>query len=181
VSDNQTDDGKQSSGISISVQYQATNDRRSKNFEFFWQAVALSLTAQAFLMLIALGGSTSSSGRILAASLSFLVSLASLSLMKSQRSYQKIEALWLDYFEQGGESTHLVHEGNREERLDAVRGAYEKAGIGFTEPSTNQWSWRTLVDFPSDATRMWTVLMWSFVVVDFIVLGIVIFSHSSLN
>jgi hypothetical protein len=97
--------------ISLEVLNQTTNDRRSKNFEFFWQAVALSLAVQAFLMTIALGGGTSNLGQYLAASLSIMVSLAAVSLMLSQRTYQRIEERWLDLFEHAPKGDFVLGHG----------------------------------------------------------------------
>lgn len=157
------------------TQYIATNDRRSKNFEFFWQAVALSLTAQAFLMTIALGGSISAIGRVLAVTLSIFVSCAAISLMASQKRYQKIEAKWLDYFEQDGPPVNLRHNGGIEEREGALREAHASARIA---PLAR---FDTRTPFFHDASTMWLVLMNMFIFVDLVVLLILIFDPTALS
>ena len=50
-----------------------------------WQVPALGLTAQAFLLTIALGGTTSSGARIMASGISIVVAVASVFLMHNQR------------------------------------------------------------------------------------------------
>jgi hypothetical protein len=52
-----------------------------------WQVPALSLTAQAFLMTIALGGDSTNVARIIATLLSLVISVASISLMHDQRGH----------------------------------------------------------------------------------------------
>jgi len=74
---------------------------------FFWQAVALSVTAEAFLFTIALGHTTSDAGRYIAASLTSFVASASLVLMRSQRRYQTIEGVWMDVIEERQEQMSL--------------------------------------------------------------------------
>ena len=50
-----------------------------------WQVPALGLTAQAFLLTIALSGATSSKARIIASGISIIIALASVFLMHNQR------------------------------------------------------------------------------------------------
>jgi hypothetical protein len=164
---------KRTIGISKEIQYQATNDRRSKNFEFFWQAVALSLAAQAFLMIIALGNNTSDLGRYLSGGVSIVVSMAALSLMASQKRYQGIEARWLDYFEASESgSAEFLHGGSASERLKQLERTEEctfKCGNTpryLIEPKKISVPRNLFSRFITDATAMWTILMWTFIGVD---------------
>jgi hypothetical protein len=160
-------------GISKEIQYQATNDRRSKNFEFFWQAVALSLAAQAFLMIIALGNSTSDLGRYFSGGVSIVVSIAALSLMASQKRYQGIEARWLDYFEASepgsAEFLHGASASARLKQLERVEECTFKCGSTpryLIDPKKISVPRNWFSRFVTDATAMWTILMWTFIGVD---------------
>lgn len=154
--------------ISPEVQYTATNDRRSKNFEFFWQAVALSLAAQAFLLTTALGGGTSNMGRYMTSSLSIVVSAAALSLMHSQKKYQRIEAGWLDYFENPRSTSQVMsHGSDSKDRDERLREAEESISITRkAQKKSKPFIIGYVRDRILDATFMWGALMVAFASID---------------
>ena len=111
------------------LQYEAANARRFQNFTFFWQATGLGLAAQAFLLLIALGGGTSYAGRYVASGLSIMTSAAALVLMHTQRGYQEIEGIWMDVLERKLRITkkmQMLHRGKLAERRARVLEASSK-------------------------------------------------------
>jgi hypothetical protein len=73
-----------------------------------WQVPALALTAQAFLMTIALGAGTGRPARIAAGLLSAIAALMSVQLLLRQRLHEIADARWLHDFEQrhGWEPVH---------------------------------------------------------------------------
>jgi len=65
-----------------------------------WQAPALALTAQAFLLTIALGGNAISvSARALAAALGLVVACMSMQLMAKHRYLRELDNAWLTVME----------------------------------------------------------------------------------
>jgi colanic acid biosynthesis protein WcaH len=81
----------QHSSVLNDMQYQIVAERRQNYDNLLWQTPIVSLTAQAFLLTIALGAETKPLARLLAAFLSFLAALASLQLMLKHRHME-----WLD-------------------------------------------------------------------------------------
>jgi hypothetical protein len=168
------------------AQYEGADARRSQNFTFFWQAVALSVAAQAFLFVIALDHATSRIGRIIAATLSFVVSIASLVLMRSQKNYQRVEGLWMDTIEEAYDlPERMWHEATAEERYNRVVSVLKSKGrevdpnsqdispglIKALDPKTAKhpfakW-WRR---HPVDASAWWCFLLWLFMVAALIVI-----------
>ena len=65
-----------------------------------WQAPALALTAQAFLLTIALGGNAASFLRALAAGLGLVVACMSMQLMAKHRHPTELDNAWLAAMEQ---------------------------------------------------------------------------------
>lgn len=80
-------------------QYAALNARRDSFNSLLWQTPVLSLTAQAFLFMIALSSNVSNDARIIAAFLSIIVALASIQLMIKHRFSEKDHAQLLQRLE----------------------------------------------------------------------------------
>lgn len=89
-------------------QYQVVAARRQNFDAMVWQVPALALTAQAFLMTIALGPGTGHLARIAAGLLSALAALMSVQLLLRQRVHEVADARWLHDFERkhGWEPVH---------------------------------------------------------------------------
>jgi hypothetical protein len=96
------------------AQYQVVAARRQNFDAMVWQVPALALTAQAFLMTIALGPGTGHLARIGAGLLSALAALMSVQLLLRQRVHEVADARWLHDFERrhGWEAIHQ-HPGER--------------------------------------------------------------------
>lgn len=73
------------------AQYPILSSRRNTYDQLLWQTPVLSLTAQAFLLTIALGSGSSNTARFMSASLSLITALASILLMAKHR-YNEIIA-----------------------------------------------------------------------------------------
>ena len=78
--------------------YGAVAARRTAWDSLLWQVPVLSLTAQAFLFTIALGGADEW-GRIIAAFLSLDIAVISIMLMGRHRQAELLDAHWLERFE----------------------------------------------------------------------------------
>jgi hypothetical protein len=72
--------------------YQVVAARRDSYEAVLWQVPALSLTAQAFLLTIALGGGPSPSARRLASLLSLISALASIQLLAKHRYFEEVDS-----------------------------------------------------------------------------------------
>lgn len=98
--------------------YAVTASRRQAYDTLLWQTPALSLTAQAFLYRIILGGGTSLKARALASLLAGITAFASFQLMKKHRYYEKDASSLLRKFEQHYEGLgyEQVHVRVRESR-----------------------------------------------------------------
>jgi hypothetical protein len=92
-----------------SAQYAVISSRRLQWDTLFWQTPMLALTGEAFLFSIALGSSTSKTGRIVASVLALVIALACLQALAGQRVSELTDAEWLENYER-------VHE------LDVVHG-----------------------------------------------------------
>ena len=90
------------------AQYQLVAARRQNFDAMVWQVPALALTAQAFLMTIALGTGIGHLARIAAGLLSALAALMSVQLLLRQRIHEVADARWLHDFERshGWEPVH---------------------------------------------------------------------------
>jgi hypothetical protein len=76
--------------------YEMLAARRNQQDSMLWQAPALALTAQAFLLTIALGGNTVSIfARALAAGLGLVVACMSMQLMAKHRHLTELDNAWL--------------------------------------------------------------------------------------
>jgi hypothetical protein len=81
------------------VLYQIIADRRVGTDTMMWQAPVLSLTAQAFLLTIALGPDSAPTARAISALLAVLAAAASLQLMAKHRYYEVSDSKWLERYE----------------------------------------------------------------------------------
>ena len=88
--------------------YQVVAARRQNFDSMVWQVPVLSLTAQAFLLVIALGSGSGHLARIAAGLLSAVTALMSVQLVQRQRLHELADAKWLESFEQdrGWEQIH---------------------------------------------------------------------------
>ena len=92
-------------------QYGIVAGRRVTHDQLLWQTPVLSLTAQAFLLTIALGSETSFWARLMSASLSFITALASMHLMLKHRYFELQDSQALRKFENDNmaEGFEVVH------------------------------------------------------------------------
>jgi hypothetical protein len=90
------------------VMYQVVAARRQNFDAMVWQVPALSLTAQAFLLVIALGPGSGHLARIAAGMLSAVTALMSVQLLLRHRLHELADARWLHDFEEsrGWEQIH---------------------------------------------------------------------------
>jgi hypothetical protein len=81
--------------------YEMLAARRNQQDSMLWQTPALALTAQAFLLTIALGGNAASVfARALAAGLGLVVAFMSMQLMAKHRHLTELDNAWLVAMEQ---------------------------------------------------------------------------------
>ncbi len=80
-------------------QYAIVASRRQQWDTLLWQMPTMVLTGEAFLFTISLGAPTSQTGRIVAATLSLLVALASLHSLASHRLSELADSAWLHEYE----------------------------------------------------------------------------------
>lgn len=80
-------------------QYNVLAARRVATNGLLWQTPVLSLTAQAFLFIIALGSGTVVGARLIAACLALVISLASMQLMAKNRYFEKRDSQMLQDYE----------------------------------------------------------------------------------
>lgn len=80
--------------------YQLVATRRLHWDNLIWQVPVLSLTAQAFLFTIALGADTSRFARVIAASLSLVVTFLSITLMARHRQAALADQKWLEQYDE---------------------------------------------------------------------------------
>jgi hypothetical protein len=74
------------------VVYQIVAARRDSYEAVLWQVPALSLTAQSFLLTIALGGGFSPTARQVASVLSLISALASIQLLTKHRHFERVDS-----------------------------------------------------------------------------------------
>ena len=104
--------------------YEMLAERRNQQDSMLWQAPALALTAQAFLLTIALGGNAVSVfARALAAGLGLVVACMSMQLMAKHRHLTELDNAWLAAMEQEiGLAPIAVGVDNRSPRYKSRRG-----------------------------------------------------------
>jgi len=144
--------------VSPALIYQAVAQRRLQHDMLMWQVPALGLTAQAFLLTIALGSGSGRLARILAALLAALASGLSMQLMARHRWHEATERTWLEAFE-------------RSHGLDPVhRIQYRLAPDVGVRPASRIAGWRSY--------RTWQIGLAIFGLVSLLVLGLAIFRPS---
>ncbi|WP_428340824.1 hypothetical protein [Mycobacterium sp.] len=80
--------------------YQVVASRRLQWDYLLWQVPVLSLTAQAFLFTIAVGGASSQFARIVSSLLAMVITFLCLTLMARHREAEIHDAHWLEDFEE---------------------------------------------------------------------------------
>jgi hypothetical protein len=88
--------------------YEIVAFRRMQYDAMMWQVPALSLTAQAFLLTIALGSDSRTAARVISGCLSAVIALISVQLMSKHRRHEEVDSRWLEKFEQD-HGLELVH------------------------------------------------------------------------
>lgn len=81
------------------VVYSSVAARRQQWDNLVWQVPVLSLTAQAFLFTIAIGGDSQRIARVIASLLSLVVTFLCMTLMARHRQAEIMDAHWLEDFE----------------------------------------------------------------------------------
>lgn len=81
------------------VAYAALSARRYGYDAMLWQTPALAVTAQAFLLTIALGKDSSPTARLISSALSLILSLMSVQLMAKHRQNESLDSFMLERFE----------------------------------------------------------------------------------
>lgn len=79
--------------------YQSLESRRATYDSMVWQTTAISLAAQSFLLTLALGRDSRSSVRVIAAVLSFMISLMTMQLMAKHRWGEILDSQLLENLE----------------------------------------------------------------------------------
>ncbi|WP_404381130.1 hypothetical protein LL946_12555 [Knoellia locipacati] len=93
----------------LRLAYQLSMHRLVEADSKLWQVPGLSLTAQAFLLTIALGSrSYSANERLVAAALGLVVALASVQLMRRHRYHASCDVAFLQHVEVAGAMPRLV-------------------------------------------------------------------------
>lgn len=127
----------------LRVAYQISMQRLMEADSKMWQVPALSLTAQAFLLTIALGSqSHTSAERLVSAVLGAVVAIASVQLMRRHMFHSRCDLALLKRIEGTGTLPPMVY---REALLE-------------NEPAKGLAKWRS--------AEVWVAVMWAFVLVD---------------
>ncbi|MFD8396476.1 hypothetical protein ACFV2N_46730 [Streptomyces sp. NPDC059680] len=100
------------------IQYQVVASRRAGFDSMMWQVPGLALTAQAFLMTIALSSDAGRLARVTSGVLSIVVSFMSVQLLAKHRRHELADSIWLQEFEKT-RGLPEIH-GPAEERCRAV-------------------------------------------------------------
>jgi hypothetical protein len=145
--------------------YEAVAARRLQWDALLWQVPALSMTAQAFLMTIALGPGTSQTARIITAFLSLVAAFATLQLFASNRRSELVDAHLLESSEKARDPDNVVHGEAYRDRRNAER--------------VEDWFIRVLCHWRS--YRVWMLALAIFAVVSMVTLGFAVFSPDSLS
>jgi hypothetical protein len=125
---------KSASREEMLMQYQLVAGRRQTFDTMLWQVPALSLTAQAFLLVIALGSGSGHLARIAAGLLSAVTALMSAQLLLRQRLHEEADSRWLQAFEKSHDLEQIHRRAS--ERVTAVG----KESRGLTkQPSHRLW------------------------------------------
>ena len=90
-------------------QYEILASRRQSYDEMMWQAPVLSLTAQAFLLTIALGPGSTTRARLIASFLAAVAAIASVILMQKHRTLERECSRQLEEFEGKDDGYEPIH------------------------------------------------------------------------
>ncbi|MFZ1062877.1 MAG: hypothetical protein WAN30_05330 [Acidimicrobiales bacterium] len=102
-------------------QYAVVASRRQQWDVLLWQMPTMALTGEAFLLTIALAGSTSQAGRILASALAMIVALAALHSLSAHRLSELTDAAWLHEHEKTHGAAQIHGLTWRDRRVAIVR------------------------------------------------------------
>lgn len=130
--------------------------RRISYEQMEWQTPALSLTAQAFLLTIALDPGVRPAGRFIASLLGLAVAVAVLQIFLKHRYHEELCSHWVD--RKLGED---AREGIRPEAL--IEFAYPDGG---KEPLTRSAKRLEAVLVNQPAFRVWRIALWAFLLAD---------------
>lgn len=122
--------------------YSAIASRRASYDSLMWQVPALGLSAQAFLLTIALGPDTARVPRLASAGLASLVALLSMQLMAKHRFHEALDSITLEMVEveKGIRVLGQVTPHDRpDRRLAAVTAALEKQGKSAPRAFDRPW------------------------------------------
>lgn len=100
--------------------YAALAARRTQFDILLWQAPVLSLTAQAFLMTVALGSGVPLYSRTIACLLSVVVSFLTVQILTRHRQAEVTDAHWLRDLEKGAAAEYQVHGPGWQARRNAT-------------------------------------------------------------
>lgn len=148
--------------------YQVVAARRLQFDHLVWQVPALSLTAQAFLFTIAIGGTTSRPARIIASLLAIVITVLCTTLMARHRQSEIHDANWLEDFEKAEWKTDPAA-GDLDFRVhgEAFR---EKRGKGRVDGG-----WTESIVRPLPGYKTWITGLLIFGVAAFVTLVVSIF------
>lgn len=116
-------------GPSPDAVYAALAARRNQFDNLLWQAPVLSLTAQAFLMTVALGSSVPLYPRSVACLLSVVVAFLSVQILTRHRQAEITDSHWLRDLETRADTQHRIHGPDWQKRRNA------------TSPEVGPFSW----------------------------------------
>ena len=104
-------------------QYAIVANRRQQWDTLLWQMPTMVLTGEAFLFTISLGAQIAPTGRVIAASLSLIVALASLHSLASHRLSELADSAWLHDYElaHGAPELHGLPWRDRRSRVIAAQ------------------------------------------------------------
>ena len=102
-------------------QYAVVANRRQQWDILLWQMPTMALTGEAFLLTIALAGSTSQAGRIVASALAMIVALAALHSLSAHRLSELADAAWLSEHERAHGASEIHGLTWRDRRIAIVR------------------------------------------------------------
>jgi hypothetical protein len=109
--------------------YDMVSQRRLQWDSLLWQVPVLSLTAQAFLLTIALSPGTKQFPRALASALAFVAALLAMQLMARDRQAELTDARWLREYEEANFGVSFSGRHAREARTQLdILGQAEAAG-----------------------------------------------------
>lgn len=114
--------------------YQAVSARRIQWDNLVWQVPLLSLTAQAFLITIALGVGISRLSRVVASLLSLVITVLSITMMTRHRQAERADAQWLEDWEVARYGAGQAVHGHAF-RLHRDRAGAEPGWVGRLVPS----------------------------------------------